>query len=110
MVHRLVGSVGVLGRERAPAPGWAATTTSVTLASPVPLCSTIATWAGLMKTSPSPAWRLNCTRFIGCPARRAHPCAFSLPDCLHRGHRYIVVQIESDQVGVPGSLVAYALS
>ena len=44
------------------------------------------------------------------PARRARPCAFSLPDCLHRGHRYIVVQIEGDQAGVPGSLVAYALS
>ena len=31
-----------------------------------------ATWAGLMKTSPSPSWRLNCTRFIGLPpVRRA---------------------------------------
>ena len=77
MVHRLVGSVGVLGRERAPAPAWAATTTWVTLASPVPLCSTIATWAGLMKTSPSPSWRLNCTRFIGCPPLAEHVLALS---------------------------------
>ena len=44
------------------------------------------------------------------PTRRARPCAFSLPDCLHRGHRDIMVQTESDQTGFPGSLVAYALS
>ena len=32
---------------------------------PALLGSTIATWAGLMKTSPS--WRLNCTTFVGLP-------------------------------------------
>ena len=35
---------------------------SVALLSPFPLGSTMATWAGLMKTSLSPSWRLNCTR------------------------------------------------
>ena len=63
------------------------------------------------KTSPSPSWRLNCTRFIGCPPLAEHVLALSAyPTTCTGGHRYIVVQIESDQTGFPGSLVAYALS
>ena len=60
-------------------PACAATTTSVTLPSPTVLGSTIATWAGLMKTSPPAAWRLNCTRFIGCPRFR-RGCVLQLTD------------------------------
>lgn len=44
------------------------------------LGSTIATGAGLMKTSPSAAWRLNRTKFIGLPALA--PCAASRPGRL----------------------------
>ena len=56
-------------------PAWAATTMSVTLSSPMPLGSTIATWAGLMKTSPSASWRPLCGSSAypgrdGCPRRR----------------------------------------
>ena len=49
---------------------------SVALLSPFPLGSTMATWAGLMKTSLSPSWRLNCTRggtSSGCGGTRGYP-------------------------------------
>ena len=48
---------------------WAGATMSVTLSSLARLGSTIATWAGLMKTSPSASWRLKCTRSSGCLPR-----------------------------------------
>ena len=70
-------------------PAWAATTTSVTLSLP----------------------RLNCTQVHRLPPLAEHVLALSAyPTACTGGHRYIVVQTESDQTGFLGSLVAYALS
>ena len=66
-------------------PAWAATTMSVTLPSPVLFGSTIATWAGLMKTSPS--WRLP-------PSRPVVPAVIERvrPRVVHRyGNRLLEV-------------------
>ena len=92
-------------------PACAATTTSVTLASPVPLCFDHRDVGRVDEDVAVAVVALELHQVHRLPpTRRARPCAFSLPDCLHRGHRDIMVQTESDQTGFPGSLVAYALS
>ena len=52
----------------------------------MPLGSTIATWAGLMKTSPSASWRLNQVHRVACLAPcAALPAGTIVPVVVERG-------------------------